>query len=199
MDFANKKEAREILLAKRLAIPEDIKNRSDCELFKAITRLPEYINADTILLYVPFRGEPDLSGVVMLALLQRKKVALPISNTETLTLTFKQVSFKETLYEGAYGILEPSANAKDAVITEKTLCIVPALSFDMRGYRLGYGKGYYDRFLADFPGVSVGAVYESLLTHELPTNATDIPVDIVITETGVLYTNEILKKERGER
>ncbi len=199
MDFASKKEAREQLLAKRLAITPELKQWRDTELCKSIARLHEFMEADTLLLYSPVRGEPDITPLAFLAWTLKKAVAFPISNTATLTLTFKEVSSLSELRVGAYGILEPDIKAKNAKMTKKTLCIVPALSFDMHGFRLGYGKGFYDRFLADFSGVSVGAIYDSLISRELPTNGTDIPAHIVISETGVLYTNEILQKERGYR
>ncbi len=198
MNFATKKEARKYFLEKRLAISETSKKHSDSCLFRAIARMPEYTNADTLLIYSPIKGEPDLSALALLALLEKKKVAFPISDPETLTLTFKRVKRPLKLHEGPYGILQPYDKARNVRITQKTLCIVPALSFDLRGHRLGYGKGYYDRFLADFKGISLGAVYDDMLTRRLPADDTDVPVDIVITETGVLYANEILKKERGK-
>ncbi|MBP3370790.1 MAG: hypothetical protein J6L85_08565 [Clostridia bacterium] len=71
-------------------------------------------------------------------------------------------------------------------MSSNTICIVPALAIDRDGYRLGYGKGYYDRFLCDFEGVSIVPIHSSLVCERLPRNNTDIQVKIIVTETGAI-------------
>ena len=72
------------------------------------------------------------------------------------------------------------------VPTERTLCLLPALSFDPTGNRLGYGKGYYDRFLATFPGVRAGVSYTKMMVKNLPAEEHDLPVKLIFTEKRVL-------------
>ena len=115
-----------------------------------------------------------------------KNVAFPISLTDSFTLDFRRVTSLDELNVGAYGIREPLKDAKKAVFTKNSLCVVPALSFDQKGFRLGYGKGYYDRFLSAFPGKSAGLCFEDFLCDSLPTDSKDIAVDILITNKGVL-------------
>ena len=83
-------------------------------------------------------------------------------------------------------MLEP-VPGRSRLVEEDTggLCVVPGLSFDEEGYRLGYGKGYYDRFLSRFRGVTVGACYSGCVRRILPHGYFDRPVDILITERGI--------------
>jgi len=187
MSVNSKKELRGELLKKRSSLSSSQLYKLSLALCDVICESVEYKNADTVLLYCATRGEPDLSSVAENALKSQKKVAYPISRTDTCTLDFKEIFSLNDLFEGAYGIFEPSDSAQTAILTEQTLCIVPALSVDQNGFRLGYGKGYYDRFLSTFIGTSACAVWSELLSKELPTDDTDIPIDIIITETGVVH------------
>lgn len=155
-------------------------------LCNGIAMLKEYKDADVILLYSPTRSEPDISPLADIARRDGKKVAFPISVTKDCTLDFRLISSLDELETGAYGIREPRADADHATLSERTLCIVPALAVDTDGYRLGYGKGYYDRFLSTFEGTAVVAIHSSLVCERLPRNNTDIPVKTIITETGAI-------------
>ena len=183
--FSDKKSARKYFLEKRLSLSEDYRAQSSRILCEKITDLEEFLAADLILIYAPSRNEPNLTPLVETATKAGKKIAFPISVTEDCTLLFREISSISELRAGAYCIPEPPLSAPIPNITEKSLCIVPGLAFDKKGFRIGYGKGYYDRFLAHFSGISLGAVFNSLVCEKLPTDSTDIPVNIIITETGV--------------
>lgn len=180
----DKRKAR-LELSKIRADIYDKKAYSDM-LCKNVAMLEDYKSADTVLLYFPTRSEPDLTPLADIAWRDGKQVAFPISRTDTLTLDFRTARTLSELCTGAYGIFEPQDNAPRAEITERTLCLVPALAIDRDGYRLGYGKGYYDRFLADFCGRAVSALHSSLVCERLPRNNTDIPIYTIITETGAI-------------
>ena len=181
---ADKKKAR-LELSK---IRADIYDKPEYSklLCNGIAMLQEYKDADVVLLYFPTRSEPDISSLADIAWRDGKKVAFPISVTTDCTLDFRLVSSFDELEAGAYGILEPNSDAKRAVLSSCALCVVPALAVDAAGYRLGYGKGYYDRFLSSFEGNSVIAIHSSLVCERLPRNDTDIPVNTIITETGAI-------------
>jgi 5-formyltetrahydrofolate cyclo-ligase len=181
---ADKRKAR-LELSKIRADIYDKAKYSEC-LCNGITTLQEYKDADIILLYFPTKSEPDLSALARRAWNDGKQVAFPISKTEECKLDFRTVSSLDELIEGAYGIREPREDAKRATLGKSALCIVPALAIDTEGYRLGYGKGYYDRFLSSFEGVAVVAIHSSLICKRLPRNDTDIPIDTIITETGAI-------------
>ena len=155
-------------------------------LCNGIEALKEYKDADVILLYFPTRSEPDISPLADIARRDGKKIAFPISVTKDCTLDFRFIFSPDELEIGAYGIREPGADAERATLSERTLCIVPALAVDADGYRLGYGKGYYDRFLSTFKGNAVVAIHSSLVCERLPRNDTDIPLKTIITETGAI-------------
>ena len=181
---ADKRQAR-IELSK---IRADIYGRGEYSksLCDGIAMLKDYADADILLLYFPTRSEPDLTTLAHLAWRDGKQVAFPISHTDSLTLDFRIVSSLDELSAGAYGIREPDESAPRATLTERTLCVVPALAVDRGGYRLGYGKGYYDRFLSSFVGRSLVAILSSLVCERLPRNDTDIPLNTIITETGAI-------------
>ena len=169
-------------------IRADIYDRDEYSksLCDGIAMLKGYEDADILLLYFPTRSEPDLTLLARLAWCDGKQVAFPISRTDSLTLDFRIVTSLDELATGAYGIPEPCENAPRAALTERTLCVVPALALDRDGYRLGYGKGYYDRFLSSFVGRSLVAIHSSLVCERLPRNDTDIPLNTIITETGAI-------------
>ena len=181
---ADKQKAR-LELAKIRADIYDKQKYSEL-LCNGIEALKEYKDADVILLYFPTRSEPDISPLADIARRDGKKIAFPISVTKDCTLDFRFISSPDELEIGAYGIREPRADAERATLSGRTLCIVPALAVDADGYRLGYGKGYYDRFLSAFKGSAVVAIHSSLVCERLPRNDTDIPVKTIITETGAI-------------
>ncbi len=188
MDVAlEKKETRRLLLKSRLSLSKEEKDAIDEKLCDAIISLNSFERCDTVLLFCSTKNEPDLSRVAKKAKALGKNVAFPISVTESCTLDFRLIGSLGELSLGAYGILEPSTSMPKAFFTPSTLCVVPALAFDRRGYRLGYGKGYYDRFLKDFTGTAIGAISSQFLLDTLPVNETDIAVDMIITETGVVH------------
>ena len=172
-------------MASRLAISDESLDISSRILCNKILALKEFLDADAVLLYSPTKNEPNLLPIAEAALKAGKKVAFPISITKSCTLDFREISSLTELTSGTYGIPEPPFNATKPTLTKKSLCIVPALAFDKKGFRIGYGKGYYDRFLSQFEGISAGAVFSSHTCDSLPTEPTDIPVNIIITETGV--------------
>lgn len=188
-----KKAARQVFLAKRRQLSPDVSERASEEIRKNILRLATDMDADAVLLFHPIKNEPDLLGLVKALTEKGVRVGFPISRVETVTLDFRLVKDIEDMVVGAYGICEPSMDAEKLCFTARSLCVVPALAYDKQGFRLGYGKGYYDRFLASFPGKSVGAVFSELICDSLTTDEYDVPVDIIITEEGVIRPNEVNK------
>ena len=157
-----KQELRAECKRRRAAIPAEGKKRLDELICRRIAETEEFQKAETVLLYAPVRGEIDLLPLAAICRRLGKEVGFPICLDDG-NLLFRSPASGESLIAGAYGIPEPPATAKLSTLNEKTLCILPGLSFDAKGNRLGYGKGYYDRFLETFSGVTVGAVYEKLM------------------------------------
>ena len=184
-DVSTKQEFRNALKNKRNSLSNEQRKEWDVAIIKRIAASECFKNARELLLYAPVGSEINLLPLARAAQMQGKRIAFPRCDTESTTLRFYYLEPNARLVSGAYHIPEPPADAPLCVPTQHSLCIVPALTFDLSGARLGYGKGYYDRFLADFPGVAIGAVYSALLVRRVPTEPHDLPVSMIFTEIGL--------------
>ena len=182
-----KKLARAHFLEIRKNISNESRSLLDSALFSNAASEQAFLNADKLLCYYPVRGEPNVLPLVRYALELGKTIAFPISHVKERQLSFHVLSDLSELIVGAYGLPEPPAELPVIKDFTNTLCLVPALAFDKNGKRLGYGGGYYDRFLSDFCGISLGLSYSDFFVDELPTDKYDATVDIIITEKGGYY------------
>lgn len=179
-----KAQLRRIFLEQRKNLSNrEQKNR---KILEAVLSFPLYRSAETVLLYLSTPQEVDTHQLLEAALGEGKKVFAPVSSADG-TMEFHQVFRLKDLRPGRFGILEPpgsapvfSAQAQN--LNGKALCFVPGAAFDRRGHRLGYGKGYYDRFLSKTPVISMGICYEELVLPRLPAEEFDQPVDFLTTE-----------------
>ena len=165
------------------------------KILARLLSLDEWKNADIICAYMPVRGEISIIPVIQKALSENKKVALPktVTGASEGEMVFRFVSSLDDLAEGRFGILEPLDGCDELCPSQhrSALCILPALAFDRFGYRLGYGGGYYDRFLENFSGISVGLAYSECLSESpLPHGELDAAADIIISESEVIRINE---------
>ena len=151
-----------------------------------LAKSKEFINADTVLLYYPIKNEISPLPIIELCSKLGKTVAFPACKMEDTTLVFKETHTLDDLSPSTFGLLEPNEDCEEINCSKNALCIVPALLFSNDGHRLGYGKGFYDRFLESFEGISVGFSYSSLVLESLPHEAHDIPLDLIVTESEVL-------------
>ncbi len=191
-DKSSKAEARRLLLDLRKQISEDAYAAKSEKICAHAERLIDEICAKTVLSFFPVRKEPDILPLAKRLLEKGITVAFPISHKEDVRLEFRAIRSLKELKLGTYKICEPIESTQTLSVFEKdTVCLVPALSFDVRGMRLGYGMGYYDRFLQNFGGVSIGISFSDLLAEELPVADTDIPVLKIITEGGVVVPDEL--------
>ena len=187
--FELKRETRRIFSEKRKSISEFDRVVFDEELLLKTVLLDAYKKADILLAYYPVKNEPNILPIVLRALEDGKRVAFPISKPDGFKLDFRFIRGLDDLIEGRYSIPEPAVDFEKYVNNEKTLCIVPGLAFDRKGKRIGYGKGYYDRFLSDFSGVSLGLCYAGFLVDTLVVEETDVSLDIIITDEEEIFIN----------
>lgn len=184
-----KNKIRTQYIDKRKTLPPDIKRDCDekiCSLFMALVT---YRYSDVLLMYVPTRREIDVLPIARHALENGKRIAFPCCDTKNHTMEFRLVSSLDQLtVSGSFGILEPSDEclvfAQDKT-TGNAVCLVPAIVYDKKGYRLGYGKGFYDRYLPAFIGTKVGFVYSDFIIGSVPRGRYDLSVDVLVTEKGV--------------
>jgi 5-formyltetrahydrofolate cyclo-ligase len=183
-----KLEMREKYLAVRDAIPQEQKDIYDKKIFDRLISSITYRHSTDILLYASINGEVNIWPIFEAALKDGKKVAFPCCNDDN-TMTFRYVTDRSQMSERTFGILEPDPSCEACCTSNFSLLIVPGLVFDKNGYRIGYGKGFYDRYLSSFDGVSIGLVYSRLLLAEVPKGRFDRHVDVIISEKGVYAVN----------
>lgn len=184
---AKKTELREEYLARRAALPEEERARRDGQVCSLILASASYRYAETILAYAPRENEIDIRPALAEALRAGKRLALPRCEGEH-QMTYRYVEDLSHLAPGAYGIAEPDADApmfeEDA--GHSVLCLVPGVVFDVHGYRIGYGGGYYDRFLHRFHGSVAGVVYRDFILPSLPYGRFDLALPVMLTDAGVV-------------
>ncbi|MBQ6499211.1 MAG: 5-formyltetrahydrofolate cyclo-ligase, partial [Ruminococcus sp.] len=138
---------RDYFSEKRLKLCQELSRKEalDAEIQTRLIISPEYRAADTVLVYMARPTEISTSMIIHAALANNKIVALPVC-TDDSGMIFRQIGDISELRPGRFGILEPDDSCPEYKADENTLCVCPALCCDMRGYRLGFGGGYYDRF-----------------------------------------------------
>lgn len=160
-----------------------VKNRLDLELQRRFLQSETYQNCQVLFMFVSKDIEVDTSLIFQTALRDGKSVAVPKCRSHAPEMDFYFVKQSTDLQEGVYGLLEPDpGRCALAADVSEGVCLVPGLCFDREGYRIGFGKGYYDRFLTDFHGVTVSLCYSKCVEDALPRGYYDKPVDILITE-----------------
>lgn len=190
MDTAalEKQRLREERLAAREALSEQERSVFDDRITQKLLATFEYAEATTVLTYVSVSSEVSTRMFIERALRDGKAVAVPRCLPGH-CLEFVAIVSLEQLVAAPFNLLEPAKELPALTEDQKnnSICIVPALLVDTKGYRLGYGAGFYDRFLSTYPGKKICLAYQQNLSQTmLPHTAFDVAVDVVITESDVL-------------
>lgn len=189
---ADKGSLRAHYLAFRARLPRSVRDAADAGIARRLASLPEFEAAPLVLTYVSYGPEVDTLALIDALFSEGRRVAAPRCVPTAHSMAFYEISDTQDLVAGYRGILEPAASITRPVTTSEmvgSVCLVPGLSFDGWGQRLGYGGGYYDRFLAFYPGNKVGLCRSCQLScAELPCDCHDVPVDFVVSEAGVWRT-----------
>ncbi|MBQ9745244.1 MAG: 5-formyltetrahydrofolate cyclo-ligase [Clostridia bacterium] len=185
----HKTEIREYYLAKRRALEESVRAERNEKICKNMLASATFRYADVLLMYYPKSDEIDIRPIAEAALAAGKKIAFPRCNPADHTMIFHYISSFDELEPGSYNIMEPAADAPAFALADaetcNVACIVPAVVFDKKGFRIGYGGGYYDRYLAGFRGTKVGFAYRDFIVNSVPHGRFDLTVDVMITERGL--------------
>jgi 5-formyltetrahydrofolate cyclo-ligase len=187
----NKKEIRKVLIRKRALIVDEDRLRFDRAIYLKVLALDELKQAGTVLIYASYNGEVDTYGLIDECIRTGKRVACPRCrmDKEVPTLDFYFISSRDDLKPGYKGIMEPREDVNKKLSYEdicSSLVIVPMVGYDEAGNRLGYGKGFYDRFLAVFKEAeSIGLAYSCQKVSCLPVDEYDVKPDKIITEEKI--------------
>lgn len=199
----NKNELRLIYKEKRrnLGEPERL-NRLMC-LQKVLYKFSIFRDAENVLTYVGHRDEICTKDIIIDCLKAKKKVYIPACDVEKTSMDFYKTEDYYDLVVGPFDILEPKKDLSKKIdrSNPNSVCLIPGVCFDIKGHRVGYGKGYYDRFLSNYYGYKIGICYEDFLLTEVPADVYDIPVDFIVTNERVINTKEgliiwVIKKKK---
>jgi len=146
-------------------------------IFNKVINLEEYKQSDLILIYVSLKDEVDTIELIKHSLEIGKKVATP--KCEGNDIIFYYINTLENLEERSFGILEPRTNKKVDSFNN-SICIIPGIAFDKQNNRIGYGRGFYDRFLENYKGIKIGLTYKECICDKIDSEKNDIKMDKVI-------------------
>jgi len=190
---AEKKAIREKYRSLRRSLSRREVLEKSRRIKKLLFELPEFDQAATVAFYVAKRDSHEVETEEMIkeSLNTGKRVLVPV--VDGAQLLFSELrDYDSELAPGTFGVPEPKPQLRRPVpLSESDLIVVPGVAFDCRGYRLGYGGGYYDRLLREIsltkPSLtSAGLGYEFQIVEKLPVTADDVPIDILVTEKRVL-------------
>lgn len=182
-----KKELRGELIRQRQQLEEAYSREADRRIAQAVRELSQYRRAGLIFAYVSVGREVDTRDIISRALRDGKRVAVPRCGKEAGRMEAVEIRSLKDLRPGRFGIPEPRAECAPVEPEEVSFCVVPCLSADPEsGARLGYGGGYYDRYLARVRAFKAALCREEALRLRLPRDAHDLPMDAVITENHVI-------------
>lgn len=167
------------------AWPEEIRRASDESLRMTFLAQPLVKDAARILLFYGTGTELETAPLLPALWAMGKEVYLPRCLPQR-KMEAKLVTPDCRMEYSAFGILEPAPECPAIEKEKLDLILVPAVCYDRLGYRLGQGGGYYDRYLADYQGKTIGLCRVRLLQERLPREAHDVPVELVLTESGPL-------------
>ncbi|MCL4721865.1 MAG: 5-formyltetrahydrofolate cyclo-ligase [Gammaproteobacteria bacterium] len=190
-DTPDKAHLRRTIRARRLAVQADQAAAAAAAVARRLWALPLLARSRTLALYLPVRGELDCTPIIIGAWRRRRRVFLPVVGRDS--LRFAPFAPHTRLAPNRFGIPEPVARSAGVTRDARHLDVVilPLVAFDERGYRLGYGGGFYDRTLAHLarnagfarPHV-VGVAYEFQRVEALPNEKWDIPLDAIVSESA---------------
>ncbi|MEG1447798.1 MAG: 5-formyltetrahydrofolate cyclo-ligase [Oscillospiraceae bacterium] len=198
-----KQKIREDMRQFRSSLSPEKKIKKDANILKNILKLNAYQNAKTILCYMSTPKEIQTAELIKKAWADGKQVALPkCVNNPAVTkdgikdlahvnqLDFYYIKSFDDLSKQSFGLMEPNVDVCKKVTDFKgSVCIIPAFCFDVFGYRIGYGGGYYDRFLQKYRGAKIGVVYKECVFNKLQHGRYDIPTNYVVTDLYIKTIN----------
>lgn len=178
---------RSQLLAHRRALSHHEWLVSSRAAQQQLLALEEYRQAASLALYAPAHNETDTTAILTAAFETGKRVFYPAVCGQQ--MVFRLVTGLDTLQTGRFGILEPCPSCSEHGADEADLVVVPGVGFDVNGHRIGYGKGFYDRFLHHSGRIAclVGLCHDfQLITGSIPVDPHDIPMEIIVTATQII-------------
>ncbi len=164
------------------------RSNASAHLLQHLRQAPGYATLQRLHLFLGLADEPDTQSWLPELWADGKQVSVPCVVPGTAELEHARLNPDTPLVPGAWGLLEPPPEQRDPVLANwADWILVPGLAFDRQGGRLGYGKGFYDRFLETASGRTLGVGFAFQVVPEVPCEAHDVPLHGLLTEQGLSW------------
>jgi len=173
-----KSSLRKTLLEKRDATSFDLIKISSRQIQANLERIEDYRNAKSIAFYYPIGSEVKTQDLMLKVLSLGKDVLLP--KVQGGELDFRKITDLNSLEKGSFDIMEPKDNCEKS--DKIDVVIVPTVGISADGNRLGYGHGYYDRFLTKTDAIFIALTYEKQIVKSIPSTENDVKINWIVTE-----------------
>jgi len=188
---ARKSEIRRSTVARRDALSKKQRAEKSAAIMKRLFEFANFLESKIVLFYLSHKSEVDTEPMIHKALAQEKIIALPLIDGEKREIIpLKIDNLDRDTQPGYRGIREPiSRRCKQIPVQQVNLAIIPGIAFDERGGRIGYGTGFYDRFIPnlDITTRKVALAFECQIVPQIPMEPHDRYTDIIITERRIVY------------
>lgn len=184
--WEEKKQLRRLLLEQMRALPPAYCRKADEAIYRHVAALPAYQTARTICVYVGMTHEIDTKPLIKRMLAEGKRVGVPLCVGKGV-MEMREIGGLDELQAGTWGILEPAPDAPLLQPDEIDLGLIPCVSGNEEGQRLGYGGGFYDAYLAKAPFLRVLLCRKAMMTAPIPLEPHDAMMDVVVSEDGAVY------------
>jgi 5-formyltetrahydrofolate cyclo-ligase len=192
MDIRSKQEIRKKILDHREAIDVNIRKQWDEGIFNNFINSECYKKANTIFAFVSFKSEANTHKIIKHAIKDGKTICVPRIESKQKGIEIFKIDGFDQFKKGYFGILEP--NESCSVVEKKNidLILMPGVAFDRQGGRVGYGAGFYDRFLSDINNKvnKIAVAYHFQVLTNIPMDEHDVRIDGIITEEESIFTDK---------
>jgi len=187
----DKKSIRKEIMEKRSKLTWEIIKEKSHIIEERLFNLEEYQKSNFIFSFISFKDEVHTHEIIKNSLNMGKRIGVPVTVIKPRKLLVSELKdFEKELEIGYYGILTPKKEYQRILSPNIVdLVLVPGVAFDVEGYRVGYGGGYYDRFFSSLKKdvIKIGLCYDLQILSQVPRDPYDIPVDLIISENRLIY------------
>lgn len=191
-----KNEIRKKVLEGRDSMLPPQRSAKSREIEERLFSLREFKSARTIMFFASFRSEVETAPMIRRALASGKRIILPRVKGKELEL-LEVKNFDSDVSPGAWGIPEPQGSAL-VKPDELDVIIVPGAAFDVRGNRLGYGAGFYDKLLSEFTRLTIAVAFEEQIVSKVPAEPYDVPVKKIVTEKRIIEAKSLPRRAQSK-
>lgn len=186
MQIKNKSDQRKYYKSKRSELCADVKSELDTKICDNFIEFALKHKKKLFLMYVSNSFEVDTIRALSKLFDLKIKVAVPRCEKNSNLMNFYYINSSDDLEKGLFGISEPKNCCEKVSSFDDAICVVPAICYDKSGYRIGYGKGFYDRFLSENNCfLKIGLCYEEFVIDNVLADDYDITVDMILTESYI--------------